>query len=223
MSAWTESLANIGNIQEGVHNFRYRCCPLYSNCSSVMQRYVIVVAYLGSQCTKFDSADFLHPFIRSCVFGMMRFCDTFDKVTASDFVQIPEKVLQRPWQWLVKRSGQKAWAIHGKSKLTETKKGETGVEQSQENAHHFLWHQEDCSQRIHPGWPSSQFCILLWCFMVTAWKCGKTLPSSPTQLFSVSLIEDKTERPPFWHNWVDGGRITDGAEHPHRTRLSGCI
>jgi hypothetical protein len=38
--------------------------------------------------------------------------------------------------------------------------------------------------------------------------------------YSVSPTEDKTERPPFWHNW---GRITGGAEHPHRTRLPWSI
>jgi hypothetical protein len=31
--------------------------------------------------------------------------------------------------------------------------------------------------------------------------------------FSVFPIEDKTERPPFWQNWGDGGRNSDGAEH----------
>jgi hypothetical protein len=34
--------------------------------------------------------------------------------------------------------------------------------------------------------------------------------------FSVSSIEDKTERMPFWHNWGDTGRITGCAEHPQR-------
>jgi hypothetical protein len=48
-----------------------------------------------------------------------------------------------------------------KSKLTETEKGETGEEQSQENAHYFLLHQGDYSQRIRPGWPNSQFRMLL--------------------------------------------------------------
>jgi hypothetical protein len=58
LSTSTESLANIGNIQGSVHNFRDWCCPLYSNCSSAMQWYVIVLAYLGSQCTKFYSAGY---------------------------------------------------------------------------------------------------------------------------------------------------------------------
>jgi hypothetical protein len=31
--------------------------------------------------------------------------------------------------------------------------------------------------------------------------------------FSVFLIEDKTEEPPFWHSWGDGDRIGGDAEH----------
>jgi hypothetical protein len=41
--------------------------------------------------------------------------------------------------------------------------------------------------------------------------------------FSVFPIEDKTEKPPFWHNWGDRGIIAEDAEHPRRTRLLGCI
>jgi hypothetical protein len=53
-----------------------------------------------------------------------------------------------------------------KSKITETKKGTISEQQSQEHAHHFLSHQEDCSQRIRPGRPNSQFHILLRHFTV---------------------------------------------------------
>jgi hypothetical protein len=41
----------------------------------------------------------------------------------------------------------------------------------------------------------------------------------PMWVFSVSPIEDKTKRSPFWHNWNGGGRIAGGAEHRQRTRL----
>jgi hypothetical protein len=48
--------------------------------------------------------------------------------------------------------------------------------------------------------------------------------SSPTHpTFPTSPIKDKTERPPFWHNWCDRDRIAGGAEYPHKTRLSWCI
>jgi hypothetical protein len=47
--------------------------------------------------------------------------------------------------------------------------------------------------------------------------------SPPTLLFSLSPIEDKAEGPPFWHNWGDVSRITCNAEHPYRTRFTGCI
>jgi hypothetical protein len=53
-------------------------------------------------------------------------------------------------------------------------------------------------------------------------KTKRTVTPRP-RYFSVSPTEDKTERPPFWHNWGDWGRIAGGAEHPHRTQLPGCI
>jgi hypothetical protein len=52
----------------------------------------------------------------------MLFRDRFDKRTAPNFVRMWEKVRLRPWQCLYKRSGKKAWAVHGKSELTETEK-----------------------------------------------------------------------------------------------------
>jgi hypothetical protein len=42
-----------------------------------------------------------------------------------------------------------------KPKLIETKRGETGEEQSQPLA--FSWTSRECSQRISPGRPNSQF------------------------------------------------------------------
>jgi hypothetical protein len=84
----------------------------------------------------------------------------------------------KPRQWLEKHSGEKVWAVqrclNGMSKLTENKKRRDRC---------FLCHQGDCSQRICPGRPNSQFCILLWHFTmnavtlvtkelaVAAWQC----------------------------------------------------
>jgi hypothetical protein len=52
-------------------------------------------------------ANFLCPYILSRVSGLMRFCDGFDKGTASNYVQISEKVQRTPWQLLDRRSGKK--------------------------------------------------------------------------------------------------------------------
>jgi hypothetical protein len=61
-----------------------------------------------------------------------------------DFAMDPTK--DCTWQWLDKRSGKEAW-------------GETYEEQIQEHVYHFLWYQAECSQRIRPGRPNSQFRI----------------------------------------------------------------
>jgi hypothetical protein len=100
----------------------------------------------------------VHPFIWSRVSGLTRFCDVSDKRTASNFAQISERVWQKPWQWLDKCLGKKAWAIQGcLNGILDTEqmeRGETGQEQSLEHAHHFLWHQ-DHSQWIRPDRPKS--------------------------------------------------------------------
>jgi hypothetical protein len=114
----------------------------------------------------------LSPFIWSRVSGAMRFRDGSGWGTASNFVQIEEKLRRGPRQWLDKRSGNKARTVHGKSKLTETEKCEykIGDDQSKEHTHYFF-----TSQRIRPGRSCSQFWILLWRF-TAAWKCAKTSP-----------------------------------------------
>jgi hypothetical protein len=53
-----------------VHDFRDWCCHLYSSCSSAMQRYVVVLAYIGSQCTNFNTAGLLCWFFMSFLFGV---------------------------------------------------------------------------------------------------------------------------------------------------------
>jgi hypothetical protein len=73
------------------------------------------------------------------LFGLMRYRNGSDKVTASNIVQISEKVqLRPPWQWLDKLLGIKHEPCPRNSKINETEKGKTGEEQSQEHAHHFL-------------------------------------------------------------------------------------
>jgi hypothetical protein len=151
-----------------------------------------------------------------------------DKGTSSNFVKISEKVQQKPWQWLDKCPGKKAWAAH----KTHRERKKRDWWRAYVN---FLWHQGHCSQRICPGRPNSHFCILLWSFTVTVWKCAKTRPELwqqnwllhhdnapsntsfstrgfltrnnmaivPHKLFSVSPIQDKTERPPFGHKWAE--------------------
>jgi hypothetical protein len=107
---------------------------------------------------------FLHPFIWSFVSGLLQFCNGSDQGTASNCVQITEKVWRRPWQRLGVQLGQKAWAmrlcLYGMSELIETENSETG----EEHAHHFHSHQGECSQRLRPGRPNSQFHIPLWHF-----------------------------------------------------------
>jgi hypothetical protein len=63
-----------------------------------------------------------------------------------------------------------------KIQTTDTEEGETGELRSQENAHHFSLTPREFSQRVRPGEPNSQFCILLLRFTATVCKCAMTSP-----------------------------------------------
>jgi hypothetical protein len=61
-------------LRRVIHNFREWCCHLYNSCSSAMQRYVIALSCLGSQCTNFQAAEwtcwFLTSFyLESCIWN----------------------------------------------------------------------------------------------------------------------------------------------------------
>jgi hypothetical protein len=135
--------------------------------------------------------------------GLMRFRDGSDSKCASHFVQILEKVRQRPWQWWDKHSGKGAWAVHGKYKLTETQKK---VRQAKSKVSSmlisFLDIKGDCSHWIHPGRPNSQVCMLLWRFTETAWKYAKI---SPWTLVTTELAVASWQRTVslfLFHQWI---------------------
>jgi hypothetical protein len=133
---------------------------------------ITVIVTLESQCTKFHAAGWTCWFFTSFYLELCIWPHLISQWTRQrnsiKFCANLGKVWQRPWHWLERN---KAQAVHRKSKLTETEKGETGEEQSQEHDNHFLLHQWECSQRSFPGRPNSQFRILLWHFTVTAWRC----------------------------------------------------
>jgi hypothetical protein len=57
-----------------------------------MKRYMIVLAYLGSQCTEFHAADFYVLLFGVVYLTWGDFEMGSDKETASNFVQISEKL-----------------------------------------------------------------------------------------------------------------------------------
>jgi hypothetical protein len=118
----------------GIHNFRDWCCHLCSSCSSTMLWWIIVLAYLGSQCTKFHAAGWNSWFLTSFYMDVIS-------------------------QWIQQRNSVKCCADLGRSAtetllmirrafgeermrrtqvLGQTDKDKTGEEQSQERPYRFL-------------------------------------------------------------------------------------
>jgi hypothetical protein len=80
---------------------------------------MVVLAHLGSQCTKFHAARwmcwfFMSFYLELCIWpdAISRWMQQRNSECASNFVQILDKVQRRSWQWSDKCSGKKAWAVH---------------------------------------------------------------------------------------------------------------
>jgi hypothetical protein len=118
---------------------------------------VIGQTYFGSQCTKYHATGwmcgfFMSLYLESCMWpdeiswwirhrNSIRFCVNLRKIVMETLAIIR--------QVLREESMNRAW-------IAQT--------------YNFLWHQGYCSRWICPSRPNSQFCILLWHFMATAWK-----------------------------------------------------
>jgi hypothetical protein len=116
---------------------------------------LFVLAYLESQHTKFHAAGwtcwfFMSFYLESCIWLDVISQWIRHQVSVRFCVNL-RKSMMETLEIIRQAFGQKVWALHEKSKLTETKKGEKGEEQREEHVHNFLWHQGDCSLIIRPG------------------------------------------------------------------------
>jgi hypothetical protein len=183
------------------------------------------------QCTKFHPAGWMCRFFYILLFGA--WCDFHDRSDkgAAPLCKSREKGVTETLAMIRQAFREESMSQTRKIQTHWDRKDE---EQSQEHDHNFLLHYGDCSLRICPGRPNSQFRTLLWCFTENAWKCGNTLlwiletkelavaswqytvshflfhcgffyqkqhsyHPPPTLLFSICLLEDKTEGLPIWY------------------------
>jgi hypothetical protein len=171
---------------------------------------MIILAHLGCQCTEFYAARwtcwfFTFFYLESYIWtdAILRWIQFHD---ASDFAQISERVQQRPWQGLDKRSGKKEFAVSVQA-VNSTYYCDI-LRQLRENVWRLcpkLWWQRN--------WLLHHDNTLLHISFFTREFFNKSIMTAVphTLLFSISLREDKTERLPFWHKWGDWGRIAGGA------------
>jgi hypothetical protein len=94
---------------------------------------VVVARFNGRcQCTTFQAAGWKCWFFSSFYWESWNWPDAISqwnrqRNSIKFCINLGTKVRRRPWQWLDKRSENKACDVHGKSKLPEMgKKGETG-------------------------------------------------------------------------------------------------
>jgi hypothetical protein len=117
-------------IRGGIHNLWDWCCHSYSSCSRAMQRYMIVLTYLGSQRTKFYSAGwtcwlFMSFYMESCIW--------------------PDAI----FQWIRHTNSIKFWANLGKSAMkTLAMIRQVFMEESMSHTQVFEWYARLRADRI---------------------------------------------------------------------------
>jgi hypothetical protein len=176
---------------------------------------MVLLACLWSQCTKFHTAGwtcwfFMSYYLESCIWpdvtlGWIRssVCITF----CADLRKSVREILAVIRQACGEEIMSPTWKVQTH---WDQIKGETSKERSQEeHSHHFLWHQCNCSRRIHPVWPNSRFPMLLWRFTATAWKCVKTLSRTLTtkELAVVSWLHTTSRF--LFHQGMFGQKLHD--------------
>jgi hypothetical protein len=114
-------------------------------------------------------ADFLCPFIWSCVSGLKWFYDGSNKGTATI-----QPCLELS---LVTRAG---FAVMALRQSNNRERWDRWKAKSSMLIIFFVVKRIDWSQQICLSRPNSQFPIPLWRFTVTAWKCVKTSPQTFT-------------------------------------------
>jgi hypothetical protein len=87
----------------------------------------------------------------------------------------------------------------------------------------IFWHQGNCSQRIRPGRPNSQFCILLWRFLATAWKCAKASPRTfATKELAVASQQCTASHSFFTREFLTKNNMTVVPHPPYLPDLAPC-